>query len=73
MYYLLCIISSILNILLRGAFFDHVMARNDRVKRYWFWIASCISALVLLSYSIISSGFYSTAKILLSLTREVQS
>ena len=68
MYYLLCIISSILNILLRGAFFDHVMARNDRVKRYWFWIASCISALVLLSYSIISSGFYSTAKILLSLT-----
>ena len=67
MYYLLCIISSILNILLRGAFFDHVMTRNDRVKRYWFWIASCISALVLLSYSIISSGFYSTTKILLSL------
>ena len=52
--------------LLRGAFFDHVMIRNDRARRYWFWIASCISALMLFSYTIISSGFYSVTKILLS-------
>ena len=62
MYFFLCAISGIITMLLRGSFYDHVMVRSSKIKRFYFWFFSMVVALITFIPSIIISGQYSFRK-----------
>lgn len=62
MYYLLCIISGVFNIITRKIYYDSVFKSQSQTSAIWFWIVSISCELVLFANTVFLSGDFSTSK-----------
>ena len=62
MYYLLCIISGIFNIITRKIYYDCVFKPKSQTSAIWFWVVSILGEFVLFANTVFLSGNFSTSK-----------
>ena len=68
MYYILCIISSFMNLFSRMVYYDTVFSKKQNSKRIYFWLASIAAEIILYFNTILLAGIYSTAKALITIS-----